>query len=334
MQIVYIFIALAAGFSMGVSLYLFRTAKKTKQHKLELNEIATRLNESEKLKDIATTTLSIKQDENLQLKEELARNLEKINELIASNASFGTANTNLLEKIEEQKKETEELQKRLTTEFENIAGRILKNRSDEFSVINTKALNELLHPLKERIVSFEKKVDETYDKELRDRISLREEVKKLTELNTRVSVEANNLTKALKGDVKKQGNWGEIILERVLERSGLVRGQEYEREEVVEGADKSVQRPDVIVHLPDNKHIVIDSKVSLVAYERYINAETDEIQAIAIKEHIASIRSHVKLLSDKNYFNAIQLNSPDFVLMFIPVEASFSIAVQADADLS
>jgi len=333
MQIVYIFIALAAGFSMGVSLYLFRTAKKTKQHKLELNEIATRLNESEKLKDIATTTLSIKQDENLQLKEELARNLEKINELIASNASFGTANTNLLEKIEEQKKETKELQKRLTTEFENIAGRILKNRSDEFSVTNTKALNELLHPLKERIVSFEKKVDETYDKELRDRISLREEVKKLTELNTRVSVEANNLTKALKGDVKKQGNWGEIILERVLERSGLVRGQEYEREEVVEGADKSVQRPDVIVHLPDNKHIVIDSKVSLVAYERYINAETDEIQAIAIKEHIASIRSHVKLLSDKNYFNATQLNSPDFVLMFIPVEASFSIAVQADADL-
>ncbi|MFW9598128.1 MAG: DNA recombination protein RmuC [Paludibacter sp.] len=333
MQIVYIFIALAAGFSMGVSLYLFRTAKKTKQHELELNEIATRLNESEKLKDIATTTLSIKQDENLQLKEELARNLEKINELIASNASFGTANTNLLEKIEEQKKETEELQKRLTTEFENIAGRILKNRSDEFSVTNTKALNELLHPLKERIVSFEKKVDETYDKELRDRISLREEVKKLTELNTRVSVEANNLTKALKGDVKKQGNWGEIILERVLERSGLVRGQEYEREEVVEGADKSVQRPDVIVHLPDNKHIVIDSKVSLVAYERYINAETDEIQAIAIKEHIASIRSHVKLLSDKNYFNATQLNSPDFVLMFIPVEASFSIAVQADADL-
>ncbi len=257
MQIVYIFIALAAGFSMGVSLYLFRTAKKTKQHELELNEIATRLNESEKLKDIATTTLSIKQDENLQLKEELARNLEKINELIASNASFGTANTNLLEKIEEQKKETEELQKRLTTEFENIAGRILKNRSDEFSVTNTKALNELLHPLKERIVSFEKKVDETYDKELRDRISLREEVKKLTELNTRVSVEANNLTKALKGDVKKQGNWGEIILERVLERSGLVRGQEYEREEVVEGADKSVQRPDVIVHLPDNKHIDI-----------------------------------------------------------------------------
>lgn len=333
MQIVYIFIALAAGFSMGVSLYLFRTAKKTKQHELELNEIATRLNESEKLKDIATTTLSIKQDENLQLKEELARNLEKINELIASNASFGTANTNLLEKIEEQKKETKELQKRLTTEFENIAGRILKNRSDEFSVTNTKALNELLHPLKERIVSFEKKVDETYDKELRDRISLREEVKKLTELNTRVSVEANNLTKALKGDVKKQGNWGEIILERVLERSGLVRGQEYEREEVVEGADKSVQRPDVIVHLPDNKHIVIDSKVSLVAYERYINAETDEIQAIAIKEHIASIRSHVKLLSDKNYFNATQLNSPDFVLMFIPVEASFSIAVQADADL-
>jgi len=124
-------------------------------------------------------------------------------------------------------------------------------------------------------------------------------VRKLTELNTRVSEEANNLTKALKGDVKKQGNWGEIVLERVLERSGLTKGQEYEREEVVDGADNSVQRPDVIIHLPDNKHIIIDSKVSLVAYERFMTAESEEHQLQYLKEHIASIRSHVKLLSEK-----------------------------------
>jgi DNA recombination protein RmuC len=180
---------------------------------------------------------------------------------------------------------------------------------------------------------FEKKVDETYDKELRERISLRDEVRKLTELNARVSEEANNLTKALKGDVKKQGNWGEVILERVLERSGLTKGQEYEREEVVEGSDNNVQRPDVIIHLPDNKHIIIDSKVSLVAYERSMSAESEEKQVLYLKEHINSLRSHVKLLSDKNYQNAQHINTPDFVLMFVPIEASFSVAVQGDSEL-
>ena len=168
---------------------------------------------------------------------------------------------------------------------------------------------------------------------MRDKISLREEVRKLTELNTRVSEEANNLTKALKGDVKKQGNWGEVILERVLERSGLTKGQEYEREEVIEGADMSVQRPDVIIHLPDNKHIIIDSKVSLVAYERLMSAETEEHRVAYLKDHISSLRSHVKLLSEKNYQNAQNLNTPDFVLMFLPIEASFSVAVQGDSEI-
>jgi len=133
--------------------------------------------------------------------------------------------------------------------------------------------------------------------------------------------------------VKKQGNWGEVILERVLERSGLTKGQEYEREEVVGGADMSVQRPDVIIHLPDNKHIVIDSKVSLVAYERFVSADADELRAVYLKEHVNSLRSHVKLLSEKNYQNAQNLNTPDFVLMFLPIEASFSVAVQGDGEI-
>lgn len=133
--------------------------------------------------------------------------------------------------------------------------------------------------------------------------------------------------------MKKQGNWGEVILERVLERSGLTKGQEYEREEVVDGADSSVQRPDVIIHLPDNKHIVIDSKVSLVAYERFVSSETDEQRVAYLKDHINSLRSHVKLLSEKNYQNAQNLNTPDFVLMFLPIEASFSVAVQGDGEI-
>lgn len=248
-------------------------------------------------------------------------------------AAMQNANANLLDKLENQKTEIDELQKRLTTEFENIASKILKERSDEFSVSNHKNLSLLLNPLQEKIMLFEKKVEETYDKELRDKISLKEEVKKLTELNTRVSEEANNLTKALKGDVKKQGNWGEVILERVLERSGLTKGSEYDREVVVTTNENERQRFDVIIRLPDDKHIIIDSKVSLLAYEKYVSAETPEKQAFFLREHINSIRTHVKELSEKNYQDALNINSPDFVLMFVPVEASFSVTVQADNEL-
>lgn len=244
-----------------------------------------------------------------------------------------STNQILRDKLDTQMAELEQLQKRLTTEFENIANKILKDRSDEFNNSNQKQLSDILNPLKERIQLFEKKVDETYDKEFRDKTSLREEVLKLIDLNARVSLEANNLTKALKGDVKKQGNWGEVVLERVLERSGLTKGQEYDREYVIEGNDANVQRPDVIIHLPDNKQIIVDSKVSLVAYDRWVSAETDEQRAISLKEHILSLRNHVKLLSEKNYQQASTLNTPDFVLMFIPIEGSFALAVQGDAEL-
>ena len=289
--------------------------------------------EIETQKFVAQETIRLKSEELFHLQQDFALQQKLANTRGIEIATLKTINDNLAEKLENQKLEIETLQERLTSEFENIATKILKERSEEFSVSNHKNLSEILNPLKERIQLFEKKVDETYDKELRDKISLREEVRKLTELNARVSEEANNLTKALKGDVKKQGNWGEVILERVLERSGLTKGQEYEREVVVEGADHMVQRPDVIIQLPDNKHIVIDSKVSLVAYERLMSAETEEKRSACLKDHITSLRSHVKLLSEKNYQNAQNINTPDFVLMFIPIEASFSVAVQGDSEI-
>ena len=289
--------------------------------------------EIENQKSVALETVRLKSEELQRIQLEFSRQLEIANSRGIEIATLKTINENIAEKLDNQKNEIESLQKRLTTEFENIATKILKERSEEFTVFNHKNLSEILNPLKERIQLFEKKVDETYDKELRDKISLREEVRKLTELNKQVSEEANNLTKALKGDVKKQGNWGEVILERVLERSGLTKGQEYEREVVVEGADHSVQRPDVIIHLPDNKHIVIDSKVSLIAYERLMSAETDHKREVYLKEHINSLRSHVKLLGEKNYQNAQNINTPDFVLMFLPIEASFSVAVQGDSEI-
>lgn len=331
------YIVMLALFVLGfVIAFIFSTSKNAKAVSLnaeKLNLIQKALNESERQRAVNEETIRLKTEENKRFQDELAQNLVLSNLRAVEVAKLKTLNDNLTEKLENQQSEIENQQKRLTAEFENIANKIMKQRSDEFSASNQKNIGDLLNPLKEKIQLFEKKVDETYDKELRDKISLKEEVRKLTELNARVSEEASNLTKALKGDVKKQGNWGEIILERVLERSGLTKGQEYEREEVVEGADRSVQRPDVILHLPDNKHIIIDSKVSLVAYERYITAENEEKQMLSAKEHINSIRSHVKLLSEKNYQNAQNINTPDFVLMFIPIEASFSVAVQGDSEL-
>lgn len=254
---------------------------------------------------------------------------EKSEELAKTQANLDNA----VSMFDTQKAETVAMQKTLTTEFENIANRVLKERAAELSESSRKEIGALLNPLGERINEFKNQVKEAYSNEMREKMSLREQIKLLTEQNARISDEANNLAKALKGDVKKQGNWGEIILERVLEISGLHKGREYEREEVSKNADGSNSRPDVVVHLPDNKHIIIDSKVSLVAYERLTAAVDKEAYAAALKEHMASMKKHVQELSDKNYPNLLGLNAPDFVLMFVPIEAMFTVAVEADQNL-
>ena len=192
----------------------------------------------------------------------------------------------------------------------------------------------MLNPLKEKLQLFEKKVDDTYQKGLKDQTDLRAELKKLYELNARISEEAGNLTKALKGDVKKQGNWGEVVLERILERSGLNEGENGYQKQFSDSTDDGRRiQPDVVVNLPDNKHIIIDSKVSLIAYERAVNAVTDEERARHVKEHLFSLKTHIKGLSEKHYQTAKKLNSPDFVLLFLPIESSFSLAIQEDQDL-
>lgn len=333
MNFLFLLIGLVIGAAV-VALWLNRQLSVIRRNASEREtQLLLQQKETEGEKSVVEATLRQKNEQYSHLYEETEAVRTTIVRQGEQIARTTTENHYLREQLDKQKTELEELQKQLQTEFENIANRILKERSNEFVQHNEKNIGEILNPLKEKIASFEKKVEEAYDKELRDKVSLREEVKKLTELNTRVSEEANNLARALKGDVKKQGNWGEVILERVLERSGLTKGQEYEREEVVDGADMSVQRPDVIIHLPDNKHIIVDSKVSLVAYERFVSAETDEQRTVFLKEHINSLRSHVKLLSEKNYQNALNINAPDFVLMFVPIEASFSLAVQGDSEL-
>ena len=337
---VYLFLGLMGGLCLGLIVAFVWHLSSQKAHRRTYEQL-TADSQQTKVKFSALQTeyqlASNRLHEVLQLTEQQQASIEKLREqkqdLELQLGLKMSENKTLSEKLELQKQELESMQKRLTTEFENIATRILKQRTDEFAQHNQKNLGEILSPLKEKIASFEKKVEETYEKELRDKLSLTEEVKKLTEINLQMSREANNLATALKGDPKKQGNWGEVILERVLERSGLKQGSEYQREEVLEGMAGQNIRPDVIVHLPDNKHIIIDSKVSLVAYERYISSSDEAQRKQELKAHIHSIRSHIQGLSEKNYQHARNINTPDFVLLFMPIEAAFALAVQNDAEL-
>lgn len=337
---VYLFLGLMGGLCLGLIVAFVWHLSSQKAHRHTYEQL-TADSQQTKVKLSALQAeyqlASNRLHEVLQLTEQQQATIEKLREqkqdLELQLGLKMSENKTLSEKLELQKQELEAMQKRLTTEFENIATRILKQHTDEFAQHNQKNLGEILSPLKEKIASFEKKVEETYEKELRDKLSLTEEVKKLTEINLQMSREANNLATALKGDPKKQGNWGEVILERVLERSGLKQGSEYQREEVLEGMAGQNIRPDVIVHLPDNKHIIIDSKVSLVAYERYISSSDEAQRKQELKAHIHSIRIHIQGLSEKNYQHARNINTPDFVLLFMPIEAAFALAVQNDTEL-
>ena len=250
-------------------------------------------------------------------------------ERISLQARLHSAN----EKLEKQQEDFDLLQKKSISEFESVANKLLRKNSEDFTLLNHQKMNELLHPLKEKIQTFEKKVEETYEKGLKDQTDLRAELKKLHDLNRQISTEAHNLTRALKGDVKQQGNWGELVLEKVLERSGLTEGIEYSREVQAQNAEGRIIRPDVIINLPDKKHLIVDSKLSLLAYERYVNAEDEESVNRFVKEHLISVKNHVKGLYQKHYSSAPAFNSPDFVLLFIPIESSFRVAIEHDQDL-
>jgi DNA recombination protein RmuC len=233
----------------------------------------------------------------------------------------------------EQEQHLIDLQHKFKLEFENLANKILDEKTSKFTESNKANLDLILNPLKENIKAFEQKVEKVYKDESDERNMLKGVISQLMIQSKQIAEDANNLTKALKGDNKKQGNWGEIILEKVLERSGLVKDREYRIQASMSHTEGSRLQPDVLVDLPDGKHIVIDSKVSLVAYERLVCAETDEERLLHLKQHIASIKGHIQNLSGKNYQDLYQINSPDFVLLFIPIESSFGIAVQEDAEL-
>lgn len=237
------------------------------------------------------------------------------------------------EKFNTLKSELENVHKKYSTEFEVIANKILEEKSVKFTEQNKTNMDIILNPLKDNIKRFEDQVQKSYKIESDERITLKTEIKNLVDLNKQISEEANNLTKALKGDNKMQGNWGEHILENIFERSGLIKDQEYKKEFSATNEDGGRNRPDFVVLLPDNKHIIVDSKVSLVAYEKAVNTTDISERDQFVKEHLLSIRQHIKGLSERNYQTISALNSPDFVLLFIPIESSFSVAVQADQEL-
>jgi len=240
---------------------------------------------------------------------------------------------NLWERHKEQKNEITDLQEKFTKEFENLANKILEDKSAKFTEQNSLNMKNILMPLQDKIQGFEQKVEQTHKESIDYHAALRQQILGLSEMNAQMSKETLNLTKALKGDSKMQGNWGELVLERVLEKSGLEKGREYEVQQSFTNTDGAKVFPDVVINLPDGKKMIVDSKVSLVAYEKLINEDSDILKIDFLREHVNSIKRHVEQLGNKNYQDLYQIESPDFVLLFIPIEPAFAIALNEDSTL-
>jgi len=316
---------LAAGVILGGIIgWLFARSKKTNDgQSAQLEQQLIHTEEKHKLISEAYEEQKSALDEERNEKTELSNQL----------AYLQSDHKNLKEKLETQKEELANLNQKFNQEFKLLANEIFEEKGKRFAEQNKTNLSEILSPLKERIGEFQKKVEDTNKQNAERNAGLVEQIKLLSDLNKQITKEAENLTKALKGDAKAQGNWGEVILERILEKSGLEKGREYETQVSETGEDGKRYQPDVVIRLPENKHIVVDSKVSLVAYERMVNAEDADQQIAQLKLHINSIKAHVKGLSDKNYQNLYGVEGLDFVLLFIPIEPAFTLAVQHDAEL-
>jgi DNA recombination protein RmuC len=240
---------------------------------------------------------------------------------------------NLWERNLEQKQEVEKLQEKFTKEFENLANKILEEKTNKFTEQNKENMKNILSPLQDKIQLFEKKVEDTHKESIDYHAALRQQILGLSEMNAQMSKETVNLTKALKGDSKMQGNWGELVLERVLEKSGLEKDREYYVQQAHTTEDGQRVFPDVVINLPDGKKMIVDSKVSLTAYEKFSNEEDDNLRMGYLREHINSIKRHVDQLGEKNYHDLYQMESPDFVLLFIPIEPAFAIALNEETTL-
>jgi len=319
MEILYLLIGLAAGVIIGV-LYSKNKAPKNGQN-ADLNKyVSKELYDSEKER-------SEKVEKENREKEELIGNLKA--DVSSRNTLIDTLNS----KLDEEGKRLAEQQKQLQTQFENMANEILEKKSQKFAEQNQKNIDQILKPLGEKINSFEKSVNDKYVKDQENKASLSEQIKLLQIANLKISEDANNLAKALKGDSKIQGDWGELQLEVLLEKSGLNKGVHFRTQNSMKDEEGNDKRPDCIIDLPDHKNLIIDSKVSLTAYEQYINADDDLQKKMFLKQHLESVKKHIKDLAGKDYPNLYSINAPDYVLMFVPIEPALTLTLQEDGEI-
>lgn len=312
-------IALAIGIYLGKLLFSAQAKSEGAALEEKLNGLRLQLTQRES----SIEKLQIEKEQIRNEKEALTIQLSK------KEADFD----NLWERNKEQKQEVEQLQEKFTKEFENLANKILDEKTTKFTEQNKENIKTILAPLQDKIQLFEKKVEDTHKESIDYHAALRQQIIGLKEMNEQMSKETINLTKALKGDSKMQGNWGELILERVLEKSGLEKDREYFVQQGHEDEDGNKVFPDVVIHLPDGKKMIVDSKVTLTAYERYVNSEDESEKAQHLKEHVNALKRHVEQLGSKNYHDLYQMDSPDFVLLFVPIESAFATALNEDNTL-
>lgn len=316
-------IALAVGATAGFFIAHFKSKSETSRLEERNSNLDEQLTETEQKLE------ALQQEKETQLKKERDRSADLDRELAGLKSNYSS----LQEKLAEQKGELAEMQEQLKVQFENLANKILDEKSEKFSKQNKESLDQILNPLGLKLEEFKKKVEETYEKGTQERSGLREQIKNMVQLNQQMSEDAKNLTKALKGDSKAQGNWGEVVLASILEKSGLRKDEEYFTQQSETTDDGRRLQPDVVVKLPDEKFLIVDSKVSLTAFERFTSADGETEAQSALKQHVLSIRTHVKGLSDKNYPQIYADKTPDFVLLFIPVEPAFAAALQSEPNL-
>lgn len=316
-------IALAVGAAAGFFIAHFKSKSETSRLEERNSNLDEQLNETEQKLE------ALQQEKENQLKEERDRSADLDRQLAGLKSDYSS----LQEKLAEQKGELAEMQEQFKAHFENLANKILEEKSEKFTKQNKESLDQLLNPLGLKLEEFKKKVEETYEKGTQERSGLREQIKNMVQLNQQMSEDAKNLTKALKGDSKAQGNWGEVVLASILEKSGLRKDEEYFTQQSETTDDGRRLQPDVVVKLPDEKFLIVDSKVSLTAFERFTSADDEKEAQSALKQHVLSVKAHVKGLSDKNYPQIYADKTPDFVLLFIPVEPAFAAALQSEPNL-
>tara|TARA_B100000795_G_scaffold80089_2_gene57456 strand:- start:8474 stop:9787 length:1314 start_codon:yes stop_codon:yes gene_type:complete len=319
MEIIYLLIGLGAGFSIGVFYTKSKTSKQGET--LDLSSYVSKvLYESEKQR-------LLKEEVENKVKEEQIGNLK------ADVSSKNTLIETLQIKLAEEGIRLEAQQKQLQTQFENMANAILEKKSEKFAEQNQKNIDQILKPLGEKIKSFEESVQDKYVKDQEGRAGLEKQITMLQAANHKISQDAINLTKALKGDSKIQGDWGELQLEVLLEKSGLSKDVHFRTQNSEKDEEGKEKRPDCIIDLPDNKNLIIDSKVSLKAYEQFINGATEDEKVLFLKKHLESLKNHIRDLASKNYPKLYSINAPDYVLMFVPIEPALISALQEDPEI-